>query len=505
LYYILSERGIKMGFRDLIEWLNKLESVGELKRIKAQVDWDKEIGAITHMAWQRGFSNLLFENIKGYQNTRFSRLCVMSIGNPRQIAMMFGLPKDTQPRDLVSVFRERAKNYIKPVTVTSGQVKENIVKGNDISLYDFPVPIWHRLDGGRYINTLGGVVTRDPENGIMNVGIYRGMIAGKNRIVQTIVPSQHIGQHFAKYGEMGREMPVAVVYGWDPTLALVASAKIPKDVCEYDVMGSIRQEPVELVKCETSDLEVPASAEIVVEGFVSSDTETYDWEGPFGEYTGYYGSERNRSPVIRVECITHRNDPIYVGTLSGARLGMPSRATAVINIPLTAMVWDVVERAGIPGLLDVRFLPPSIETSVILKVHKTYRGQGKQIACALIGSDLPVTCCKNIMVVDDDIDIYNYEALVWAFDYRVNPMENDLVLLPDMPGSVLDPSIPMDKKDFVRYGGGAENRLIIDATKNWGYGRREEWDNDFYPPVAFELSDEEKELIERRWQEYGIE
>jgi UbiD family decarboxylase len=494
-----------MGFKDLREWLDKLESGGELKRIKAQADWDKEIGAITHMAWRRGYSSLLFENIKGYQATRCRRLFAMSIGNPRQIAIMFGLPEDTNPRDLVTAFRERTKSGLAPVTVASGQVKENIVKGNDIYLYDFPVPVWHRLDGGRYINTLGGVVTRDPENGIMNVGIYRGMIVDKDRIAQIIVPSQHIGQHLAKYAEMGREMPIAVVYGWDPTLTLVASARIPKDICEYDVMGSIRQEPVELVKCETSDLEVPASAEIVVEGFVSPDPETYHWEGPFAEYTGYYGSERNKSPVIRVECITHRNDPIYVGTLSGASLGITSRGVARINIPLTAMVWDVVERAGIPGLLDVRFLPPSLETSVVLKIHKTYRGQGKQIACTLIGSDLPVTCCKNIVVVDDDIDIYDFDALVWAFDYRVNPMENDLVVLPDMPGSVLDPGIQPDKKDFIRYGGGAENRLIIDATKNWGYGRREEWGNDFYPPVAFELSDEEKELVEKRWQEYGFE
>src|SRR4030042_3858349 len=251
-----------MGFKDLRDWLGKLESEGELKRVKTQVDWDKEIGAISSVARQRGLSGLLFENIKDYQKTRCRKLFTGSLVNSRQIALMFGLPKDTHLRDLVGAFRERFKNRIKPKTVASGEVKENVVKGGEISLYDFPVPFWNKLDGGRYIDTLGAVVTRDPDNGIQNVGIYRGMIVDKNRIAKLIAPSQHIGQHFSRYKALGREMPVAVVYGWDPSMAFAGCAPVPKEVCEYDVMGSIRQEPVELVKCETSDLEVPASAEI---------------------------------------------------------------------------------------------------------------------------------------------------------------------------------------------------------------------------------------------------
>lgn len=400
-----------MGFRDLREWIDKLELEGELKRIKAQVDWDKEIGAVTNAAWCKGFSGLLFENIKDYQNTRCSRLFTGSLVNNRQIALMFGLPKDTPFRDLINVFRERLKNQIKPAVVTSGPVKENIVKGDDISLYDFPVPLWNRLDGGRYINTCCGVVTRDLENGIQNIGLYRGDIADKNRIPQTIVPSQHIGQHFAKYIDQSKEMPIAVVYGWDPSLVFVASAAVPRDICEYDVMGGIRQEPVELVKCETSGLEVPASAEIVIEGFVSPDPDTYDWQGTFGEFTGYYASGKTKKPVIRVECITHRNDPIYVGTLGGSLPGQPSEATTMINIHRTAMVWEAIEKAGVPGLLDVHILPPSRETTVVLKINKTYNGQGKHIALTLLGSTLPATSCKNVIVVDDDIDIYDFAAM----------------------------------------------------------------------------------------------
>ena len=199
-----------MGFKDLREWLDKLESAGELKRIKAQVDWDKELGAVANMAARKGFTNLLFENIKGYQDKRCNKVFVISAGNPGQIAMILGVSEDSHPRDLVNVFRERVSNPIKPVIVDGGQVKENILKGDDICLYDLPVPHWHDLDGGRYINTGCGVVTRDPENGIMNIGLYRGMIADKNRIAQIIVPSQHIGQHFTKYAEMGKEMPFPI-------------------------------------------------------------------------------------------------------------------------------------------------------------------------------------------------------------------------------------------------------------------------------------------------------
>ena len=129
------------------------------------------------------------------------------------------------------------------------------------------------------------------------------MIASKNKIPMTITPGQHIGQHLTKYKQMGKEMPIAVVNGWDSTLEYTATSGIPMDVCEYDIMGAIRGEPVELVKCETSDLEVPASAETVFAGFVSSDPATYEWEGPFAEFTGYYAGEKRKKPSIRVECI----------------------------------------------------------------------------------------------------------------------------------------------------------------------------------------------------------
>jgi UbiD family decarboxylase len=492
-----------MGFKDLREWLNKLEQEGELKHIKALVDWNREIGAVTAMARQKGLSGLLFENIKDYQNTWCKKIFTGSLVNSRQLALMFGLPKDTHHRDLVKTFRERYKNRLQPQIVTSGSVKENILKGDSINLFDIPVPFWNKMDGGRYISTLCGVVTRDPENGIQNVGIYRGMILDKNKIGQVIVPMQHIGQHFAKYRELRRDMPIAIVYGWDPCLAFLGCAPVPKDICEYDVMGGIRQEPIKLVKCETSDLEVPAEAEIVIEGFVSPDSATFENEGPFGEYTGYYAWKVAKRPVVKVSCITHRNDPIFVGTLASALPGQPGEGATMMSVHWAAMVWETIEKAGIPGLLDVRMLPPSCETSVALKIHKTYRGQAKHIALALVGSSMPLHSCKNIIVVDDDIDIFNYESLSWAIDYRVNPTENSILVLPGMPGIDSDPAIRPDARNVEAFGGGSTNRIIIDATKNWSFGRREEWNNDFYPPVNI-LPEDMKKFVVNRWKEYGL-
>jgi len=319
----------------------------------------------------------------------------------------------------------------------------------------------------------------------------------------TIAPSQHIGQHFAKYRERGEEMPIAVVNGWDPTLEFTAASGISKDLCEYDVMGSIRGEPVELVRCETSDLLVPASAEIVFEGFVSTDPTTYEWEGPFAEFTGYYASEKRKKPVIRVECITYRSDPIFTGTLMAIGPGHPSEQATVTTVSTNAIIWEALENAGLPGLVDVRVLPASAATNVALRIKKTYRGQAKQMGLAVFGAAIPYYVAKNVIVVDEDIDIYDFEAIEWAFAHRFNPLV-DLVVIPDLPGTVIDPSIPPEQRDLVKFGGGISHRTLIDTTRTFRFGRREEWGGDFYPPVTYNLTDEEKKLGQKKWVELGL-
>ncbi len=493
-----------MNGGDLREWIIRLESEGELKRIKTEVDWDLELGAVTAMARQKGLSGLLFEKIKGYQNADCRRVFTGSLVNTRQISMMFGLARNTDHRELVSAFRKRFRNGIKPVTVESGPVKDHIVKGSDVNVLDFPVPRWNHLDGGRDIGTLAGVVTSDPESGLQNLGLYRAMVLDANRLGMFMNAMSHGGQHLSKYASKGKDMPIALVIGYDPSMAFCGCAPVPKDICEYDVMGSIRQRPVELVRCETSDLEVPASAEIVIEGSMCADPATYVFEGPFGEYTGYYSWRETKKPVIKIDCVTFRNDPIFAGTLASALPGQPGEGASMMNVVWTAMAWEAIERSGVQGLLDVRFMPPSCETTVVLKIHKTYNGQGKHIAMALVGSSLPFQSCKNIIVVDEDIDIFDYESITWAIDYRVNPTENDVIVLPEMPTIPTDPSVRAEKRDPAPTGGVCFTRTIMDATKNWNYGRREDWGNDCYPPVN-KPSDEQRALVQRKWKEYGLE
>lgn len=479
---------------DLRAWISCLENAGELCRIRVPVDWEVEIGAIVSSVLARKGPALLFENIKGYEQGRARKVFVHMIAKPAQSAMLFGQPKDAPLKALVEFVRHSMQERLEPVVLESGPVKENIFRGVDINLYDFPIPQWNEYDGGRYMNTMCGVVTRDPDTGWINVGLYRGMIGDRNRIPVLMIASQHWGRHFAKYRAMKKPMPVAVFYGGDPVLALLACSQVPSGVSEYAVAGAIRGAPVELVTCETSDLFVPARAEIVVEGFIDPDPDTYLMEGPFKEYTGHYSGKASPKPVIQVECITHRDDPVYQGSLG-------FMGNQLITRP--AHAWNLLEASGVPGVTDVWCDEVTAGTSVIVQIHKTYLGQAKQVAMALWGSSGSTHSFKNVTVVDEDIDIRDHDQMQWAMAYRLNAGENDMLVYPGTHGSPLDPSTRMEERDIARYGSGKWNRVLFDATKNWELPRRPEWGGDVYPPTKA-FSEYYEELVKRRWAEYGL-
>jgi len=489
-----------MGFRDLREWIDKLESEGELKRIEAEVHWDIEIGAITRTVQDMMGPALLFENIKDYKNSWCRKFFTAGLAAPRRLSLMLGLPKDTDLKQQVEITRKRFKERIKPVMVDRGPVKENIIKGEGINIYELPVPRWYYMEGGRRINTSVGVVTKDPETGWVNVGMYSGFIVDERTIVVALVRQQHWGRHFSKYRAMGKPLPVAVVYGWDPAMIFVACSGIPPEISEYDIMGSIRQQPVELVKCETVDLEVPAWAEIVIEGYVSPDPATFQKHPIHQDYAGYMGPEY-LMPVLKVGCITHRNDPIYRGTMEGAGPGHPTEDSVMEQLSTSALVWNILESAGLPGVSDVYMLPSSCVTNCVVQIRKTYLGQAKQVAMAIWGSWLPMWLCKNVIVVEEDIDIRNLEAVEWAIAYRVNPGHNDIVVVPGTPGTPQDPSCrePGRKEPLPKF-----NRMLIDATRNWEFQPQEEFGSTTYSPVACDIRPEDKELVKRRWKEYGF-
>jgi 4-hydroxy-3-polyprenylbenzoate decarboxylase len=486
-----------MGFKDLRDFIHKLEAEGELKRIKAKVDWEAELAAIVGRIYSQRGPALLFENIKGHENTWCRKILTGGLSTRSRAALMMGMPKDASHVQLVQLLRKRLKEPVKPVTVKTGPVKDNIIRGSDIDLFQIPVPKWHPLDGGRYINTWCGVATMNPDNGEHNVGMYRGMVSTKNKIGVLLVPAQGWGGHYARYQQMGKPMPVACIYGWDPTLGFTASSPITS-MTEYEAMGSIRQEPVPLVKCETSDLLVPASAEIVVEGTISPDPESYEMEGPFGEWTGYYGMARKR-PVMEVKCITHRNDPIFRGNLEGLKPGLVNEDAICAFIALSALLWETLDAQGIPGILDVVPAPWTI-----VKIRKTYQGQPRQIAAAIWGSRVAVNFAKTVVVVEEDVDIYNMRAIQLAVQTYVDAGE-DIVIFPENMGSSLDVAIAQSDKDELLYGASLQNKMLIDATTNWRrHPVRKEWGNRRLPPICTEQLPEVEQLVSSRWREYGF-
>jgi len=484
-----------MPDRDLRAWIAQLEAEGELKRIKAKVDWDDEISQIIRKVYMQEGPALLFENIKEHETTRSRRLFTNGLGTRSRVNLMLGLPRDTSPTETVQTIRKRMKEPLEAVRVKTGPVKENIVKDKDVDLFQVPVPKWHPLDNGRYINTFNATVTKDPDTGQNNAGIYRGTILSKNKIGVLMMPTKDWGITYRKYQEMGKPMSVAFVYGYDPTLIVVAGS--PVIGVEYDLAGALRQEPLELVRCETSDIEVPASAEIVVEGTISPDPSTYEVEGPFGEGSGFYGEARKR-PVVAVSCITHRNDAIFRGSLVGTREGI-TEIRAAVSTMMSVVNWNTLEAHEIPGVLDVATGPISV-----VKIHKTYQGQPRQIAAALWGSKFAGHPFNILMVVEEDVDIRNPMALMAAMHHKVD-FNRDLVVYPLYMGSPIDVSVPYDLRAELEYGAAVANKLLIDATTDWElHPVRVEWGNQRFPPNCHYSRPETEELVERRWKEYGL-
>jgi 4-hydroxy-3-polyprenylbenzoate decarboxylase len=503
---MISERK-PTAFGDLRGWIKALDTAGELQQIDAEVDWNIELGTVARLAQGAGTGPaVLFKNIRDYgANARCRQVFTGGLSSARRVAMMLGLAPDTHPRELVKLGRNLLTGSVPPKIVSTGPVKDNIVKGDDVDLYEFPVPQWNRLDGGRYIMTYGGVVTKDPETGVRNVGIYRGMIAGKNKIPILMWRAQHIGHHVTAWQQAGhKEMPIAVAIGWEPSLGFVAGSPVPKNLCEYDVIGAVRGAPVELVKCETVDLEVPASAEIVIEGYLGLDPETFTMEGPFAEVTGYVAGDASPKPTIRVTCITHRKDPILRGTIEGSMPGCYSENGMCSSIMRAATAWNALDRAGVPGITDVWCPPVQAGVNIVVQIKQSYRGQAKQVANALWGSSAGHVRYKHVTVVDDDIDIHDYAAVDWAIAYRVNAGDDDIVIMPATFGLGLDPSTRKRDRNTSLFGTGKWNRMLIDATINLDHDPDPDFDGARFPPTAWP-SAEDIAAVRARWSELGLD
>ncbi len=492
-----------MEYEDLRSFLNLLESKQELIRIKEPVDWDIEIGAISQEAINRNGAAFVCENIKDCTETSCTKLAMNYMGNWKRMALALGMPEDAHPRQMVQEWRRRHQNLIKPVLVDTGPCKENIVKDKDVDLFQFPMPKLHSRDGGRYALTWHIVITQDPESGWINVGTYRGMLLDKQNIGMMLSPFQNWGLHAEKYRQRNMAMPVSVALGIDPVTIMSSATPYPAGVNEFEVMGAIRGEPMQLVKCETNDLMVPARAEIIMEGEISLDPSTFQMEGPFGEYPGYYSSlDSTPKPVFNVKCITYRDDPIFTCGLIGCGPDLKAAdADHMGAITLSAVTWDQLEINRIPGVKDVWFDEDMWGTNVFVSIDKAYYGHPRQVAFAIWAPPSAVYLGKYVVVVDADVDIHNPKKIWTAMANRTNPSK-DIMVIPNTGGGPLDPSGHPDMK--MKTGKvGKWDRVLIDATWDDTWEERPEWGGLNHPPSSLALEDELR-IVREKWERYGF-
>jgi 4-hydroxy-3-polyprenylbenzoate decarboxylase len=443
---------------------------------------------------------MLFENIKDYPAPGPHQVFLGQFRSYARIGMMFGLdPRTSQRRDIIARYRECMRNIVPRETVATGPCKEVVKKGDQIDVLEFPVPFWHRRDGGRYVGTMHGVVTKDLNSDWVNVGLYRVMIIDRNRLAVYLRPGrQHIGQQFLAYRDAGIKMPVAIVIGLEPALPFCASTGIPRGVCEYDVAGAIKGAPLQVVKGETVDLPVPATAEIVIEGFI--DPKETAPEGPFGEYPGYYGEVPGRSPVMQITAITHRKNPIFQGSLEGHPI---NESHVMASVSKTATAWEALENAGITGIRDVATLPESGSAHIVVSCKMSVAGQPDWICSVLWGQSNATWHWKHVIVVDEDIDPWDPQMVTWAMSWRVKATE-DIKIWPRHRGSPIDPRSSPEEKGYW-------DRVLIDATRPFSWEPRAIWGTEGvgkgepqkFPPTTIPDAEQIRK-VNARWNSLGI-
>lgn len=407
-----------MAFRDLREFIEVLGKTGDLIRITEEVDWNLEAGAITRRSNEKQGPAILFERIKGYPPG--FRLMGGTIATYRRLAIAMGLNPEASYSEILDAFIERIKNPIKPIILSTGPCKENILVDDQVDIFILPAPMVHDKDGGRFIGTLNQGVCKDPNSDWVNWGIYRLMVHDKKSTGAFISSVQHVGVIYGKYEERGQAMPYAAFIGCEPITSFIAATAIPYGVSEVDVIGGLRGEPVELVKCETIDLYVPATAEIVLEGEVPPYERKE--EGPFGEYAGYQISGKYPRPVFKVKAITYRRDPI----LPMACIGVPTDDGHIIwTLGMAANFKNMLLQEGYP-ITEV-YLPPQGAGHLCVVGTKTPYPHIAQRIANLIWSSKAGWAVPRVMVVNNDIDPSNMDEVLHAFATKCHPARGTFV------------------------------------------------------------------------------
>ena len=480
-----------LHFSSLKNFVEFLEDRKELVRIREEVDPILEIAEISDRVVKKGGPALLFENVKG---SRFPVL-MNAYGSRRRMSWALGVEDweeqadrlrnllKTQPPQsfwdklkIVPKLIEIAKSL--PKEVGSAPCQEVVMDLPDLT--KLPILKCWPKDGGRFL-TLPMVITRDPETGHRNVGLYRMQVLDKQTTAMHWQIHKVGSRHYQRYKERKEKIPVAVAIGGDPILTYTATAPLPDQVDEFMFAGFLRNDPVKMVSCLTNDLQVPASADFVLEGYIDPQEELVD-EGPFGDHTGYY-TPVEKFPKFHITKITHRKDPIYLSTIVGippmedAFLG---KATERLFLPLIQMTF--------PEVVDMN-LPPEacFHNLCILSIKKSYPGHAQKIMHALWGMG-QMMFCKCFIVVDHDVDVQNITEVVWRVSNNIDA-KRDVVFV-EGPVDHLDHASP---RQFIG------SKMGIDATRKWkeeGYERT--W------PEDMAMDEGTKKKIDALWPKLGL-
>ena len=450
---------------DLREFLDRAERAGEVLHIKG-ADWHLEMGALAETVYHKRAEApaILFEDIPGYP--KGMRVLSGASTSSKRLALLMGFPEPSGPLDVVRCYRDRMKVHkpIPPRIVPTGPVFENIQRDGDVDVLTFPVPFLHEKDGGRYIGTDDLVIMRDPDDGWVNCGTYRVMVQGPDKVSLWTSPGKQGRQIRDKYFARGKPCPVAISLGHDPLLFLAGGNELKFGLSEYDYAGGHRGLPYDVVLSELHKLPIPAHAEIVLEGEMHPG-ETLP-EGPFGEFTGYYAGGKSEQPVIRVQRIYYRNNPIL-------QMATPMRPPSDFNfskcVTKAGMIWDEVERAGLGGVAGVwchEF--GGARMFNVIAIKQAYAGHSKQAGMLAASCQSGSYLGRFVVVVDEDVDPTDSFDVLWAMCTRCDPIE-DIDFIRRAWSGPLDPRIAR--------GTASNSRAVIDACRP--FERLAE-----FPPVA---------------------
>jgi 4-hydroxy-3-polyprenylbenzoate decarboxylase len=484
--------------RDLRQFLTLLEQRGQLKRITAPVDSDLEVAEIANRLLLAGGPALLFENVKGASMP----LAINVMGTVERVCWAMNMDHvaelETLGEKLALLYQPRPPKKLsqavnlgkalfdvvkaKPMRDLLPPCHQVVLKDEQVDLTRMPLLRVYPGDAGKVI-TLGIMITKDPENGIPNVGVYRLQFQSKNTATVQWLSVRGCSRHLRKAAERGQKLEVAIAIGVDPLLIMAAATPLPIDLSEWLFAGLYAGQGIHLAKCKTVDLEVPANAEIVLEGTITPGETAVD--GPAGDHIGYYGGVNEQAPLLRFHCMTHRKNPVYMTTFSGR----PPKEDAMMAIALNR-IYNPILRQQVPEIQDF-FLPMEglSYKAAILSIDKAYPGQAKRAAFAFWSALPQFSYTKFVIVVDKAINIRDPRQVMWAVTSKVDPARDVFIL----------PNNPFDRLDFATEKPGLGSRMGIDATTKVFPETDRPWSDELKPDP------DTAALVDRRWAEYGLD